>query len=70
MIRWFCLDARIRAKAFYHNTNDDSRDRQYEFLWFFFFVTLDYANDPFRFTAPIHLLRFSFALSKVYTSYT
>ena len=45
MIGWFCLEARIQAKAFYHNTNDDSLDHQCEV--FMFFLTLNYANDLF-----------------------
>ena len=34
MMGWFCLDARIQAKSFYHNTNDDSRNQKTGFSRF------------------------------------
>ena len=50
----FCLDARIQAKALYHNTNDDSRNHQSEvFMVFVLLLKKVYASDPFL----LHLIQ-------------
>ena len=46
MMGWFCLDARIQAKSFYHNTNDDSRNRK-NGVFMVFFLTQKFTGEPY-----------------------